>query len=99
MNLVQPLLLVQMARRLGATVFATGSTAQKCAIAIERGAHQAMLYDEGRFAERIREAILEGSLSIAIEGYYTLDDVQEVHARIEAREQIGKSVMCIDNAC
>ncbi|WP_369680913.1 hypothetical protein [Pseudomonas gingeri] len=58
-----------------------------------------MLYDEGRFAERIREAILEGSLSIAIEGHYTLDDVQEVHARIEAREQIGKSVMCIDNAC
>ncbi|MGY2198014.1 quinone oxidoreductase family protein [Pseudomonas gingeri] len=174
-------LLIQMARRLGVTVFATGSTAHKCAIAIERGAHQAMLYDEGRFAERIREAtggkgvdvvfdsvgkstlrdsfracrtrglivnygnvsgsvtdldpielgeagslfltrprladhmndgatvqrradavfgaILEGSLSIAIEGHYTLDDVQEVHARIEAREQIGKSVLCIGSAC
>lgn len=169
-------LLVQMAHRRGATVFATGSTEQKCAIAIQRGAHQAMLYDD--FAERIREAtqgkgvdvvfdsvgkstlresfracrtrglivnygnvsgsitdldpielgeagslfltrprladhlsdgptvqrradavfaaILEGSLNIDIEGHYAMDDVQAVHARIEAREQIGKSVLRID---
>lgn len=171
-------LLVQMAKRRGATVFATGSTEQKCAIAIQRGADQAFRYDQGRFADRIREAtqgkgvdvvfdsvgkstlrdsfracrtrgliinygnvsgsitdldpielgeagslfltrprladhmndgptvqrradavfteILEGSLSIDIEGHYTMDDVQAVHTRIEAREQIGKSVMCID---
>lgn len=171
-------LLVQMARARGAQVFATASTEQKCAIAIARGAHHAMLYDNGRFAERIRDAthgkgvdvvfdslgkstlrdsfracrtrglvvnygnvsgsvtdldpielgesgslfltrprladhmgdgetvqrradavfaaILEGSLNIEIEGRYRMEEVQAVHARIEAREQIGKSVMCID---
>ncbi|WP_296257210.1 MULTISPECIES: quinone oxidoreductase family protein [unclassified Pseudomonas] len=173
-------LLIQMAKARGARVFATASSERKCAIAIERGAHQAMLYDQGRFAERIREAtqskgvdvvfdslgkstlrdsfracrtrglvvnygnvsgsvtdldpielgeagslfltrprladhmadgatvqrradavfaaILEGSLKVEIEGRYRLEEVQAVHARIEAREQIGKSVMCIDGA-
>ncbi|RON51792.1 quinone oxidoreductase family protein [Pseudomonas frederiksbergensis] len=172
-------LLVQMAKRRGATVFATGSTEEKCAIGIERGASEAMLYDNGRFADRIREAtngrgvdvvfdsvgkstlrdsfracrarglivnygnvsgsitdldpielgeagslfltrprladhmsdgptvqrradavfaaIIEGSLNIDIEGRYSMDDVKKVHARIEAREQIGKSVMRIDS--
>lgn len=170
-------LLVQMARRRGATIFATASTEHKCAIAIGLGASQAMLYDDGRFADRVREAtqgkgvdvvfdsvgrstlrdsfracrtrglivnygnvsgsitdldpielgeagslfltrprladhmndgatvqrradavfgaILEGSLSIDIEGCYSMDQVQQVHARIEGREQIGKSVMRI----
>lgn len=168
-------LLVQMAKRRGATIFATGSTQQKCAIALGLGASHAMLYEEGRFADRIREAtqgrgvdvvfdsvgkntlrdsfracrvrglivnygnvsgsvtdldpielgeagslfltrprladhmsdgptvqrradavfaaVLEGSLNINIEGHYSMDDVLKVHARIEAREQIGKSVM------
>jgi len=171
-------LLVQMARRRGARIFATASTDQKCAIAIERGAHHAFLYDDGHFADRVRDAtdgigvdvvfdsvgkatlrdsfrackkrglvvnygnvsgsvtdldpielgesgslfltrprladhmadgatvqrradavfqaILEGSLNIEIEGHYTLNDVLDVHSRIEAREQIGKSVMVID---
>lgn len=169
-------LLVQWASRRGAQVFATGSTEQKCAIALQRGAHRAMVYDEGRFADRILEAtagkgvdvvfdslgkatlrgsfracrtrglvinygnvsgsvtdldpielgeagslfltrprladhmrdgptvqrradavfaaILDGSLTIDIEGRYALESVQTVHARIEGREQIGKSVMC-----
>lgn len=173
-------LLVQMAKRRGARVFATGSTGQKCAIALQRGACQAMEYDAGRFADRVREAtdgkgvdvvfdsvgkatlrdsfracrtsglivnygnvsgsltdldpielgeagslfltrprladhmadgptvqrradavfaaILEGSLSIDIEGHYSMDQVQQVHARIEGRLQIGKSVMWIDSA-
>jgi NADPH2:quinone reductase len=172
-------LLVQMARRRGATVFATGSTERKCAIALKRGAQYAMGYDNGRFADSIREttqgrgvdvvfdavgqatlrdsfracrtrgliinygnvsgsitdldpielgeagslfltrprladhmndgvtvqrradavfaAILEGSLRIDIEGHYSMDDVQKIHARLEAREQIGKSVMRIDS--
>lgn len=170
-------LLVQLAKRRGATVFATGSTAQKCDVAVQRGADHAMPYDDGRFADRIRQAtqgqgvdvvfdsvgkatlrhslracrtrglvinygnvsgsvtdldpielgeagslfltrprladhmqdgatvqrradavfgaILDGSLRIDIEGRYAMDDVQQVHARIEAREQIGKSVMRI----
>lgn len=171
-------LLVQMARRLGATVFATGSSAEKCAIALQRGAHQAWTYDEGRFAERVREAtggrgvdvvfdslgkttlrdslracrtrglivnygnvsgsltdldpielgeagslfltrprladhmadgatvqrranavfaaMLEGSLTVEIEGHYSLETVKQVHARIEARQQIGKAVLWVD---
>lgn len=171
-------LLVQMAKRRGATVFVTGSTAQKCAIALQRGADHALPYDDGGFADRIREAtggqgvdvvfdsvgkatlrhslracrtrglvinygnvsgsvtdldpielgeagslfltrprladhlqdgatvqrradavfgaILEGSLRIDIEGRYAMDEVWQVHARIEARQQIGKSVMRID---
>ncbi|MBW4795024.1 quinone oxidoreductase family protein [Pseudomonas tolaasii] len=171
-------LLVQMARRLGAQVFTTGSTAEKCTIALQHGAHQAFTYDEGRFAERVLEAtggqgvdvvfdsvgkatlrdsfracrtrglivnygnvsgsltdldpielgeagslfltrprladhmadgptvqrranavfaaMLEGSLSVAIEGHYTLETVQQVHERIEARQQIGKAVLWVD---
>ncbi|NVZ54088.1 quinone oxidoreductase [Pseudomonas sp. B6002] len=169
-------LLVQMANRLGATVFTTGSTAEKCAIALQRGAHQAWTYDG--FADRVVDAtagrgvdvvfdsvgkttlrdsfracrtrglivnygnvsgsltdldpielgeagslfltrprladhmadgatvqrranavfaaMLEGSLSVDIEGHYSLETVQQVHARIEARQQIGKAVLWID---
>lgn len=171
-------LLVQMARRLGATVFTTGSTVEKCAIALQRGAHQAWTYDEGRFAEHVLQAtdgrgvdvvfdsvgkstlrdsfracrtrglivnygnvsgsltdldpielgeagslfltrprladhmadgptvqrranavfaaMLEGSLTVDIAGHYTLETVQQVHARIEARQQIGKAVLWVD---
>lgn len=169
-------LLVQMAHRLGATVFTTGSSVEKCAIALERGADHAWLYDG--FAERVLEAtqgqgvdvvfdsvgkatlresfracrtrglivnygnvsgsitdldpmelgeagslfltrprlndhmadgptvqrranavfaaMLEGSLTVDIEGHYALEDVQQVHARIEARQQIGKAVVWLD---
>ncbi|MBD8094858.1 quinone oxidoreductase [Pseudomonas fluorescens] len=169
-------LLVQMARRLGATVFTTGSSAEKCAIARQRGAHHAWTYDgfadlvlqatDGRGVDvvfdsvgktTLREsfracrtrglivnygnvsgsltdldpielgeagsllltrprladhmadgatvqrranavfaAILEGSLSVEIEGHYRLETVQQVHARIEARQQIGKAVVWVD---
>ena len=169
-------LLVQMARRLGATVFTTGSSAEKCAIARQRGAHQAWTYDgfadqvlqatQGRGVDvvfdsvgksTLREsfracrtrglivnygnvsgsltdldpielgeagslfltrprladhmadgatvqrranavfaAMLEGSLSVEIEGHYRLETVQQVHARIEARQQIGKAVLWVD---
>lgn len=169
-------LLVQMANSLGATVFTTGSSAEKCAIALQRGAHQAWTYDG--FADRALEAtagrgvdvvfdslgkttlrdsfracrarglivnygnvsgsltdldpielgeagslfltrprladhmadgptvqrranavfaaMLEGSLTVDIEGHYSLETVQQVHARIEARQQIGKAVLWID---
>lgn len=169
-------LLVQMARRLGATVFTTGSTAEKCAIALARGADQAWTYDgfadqvlqatggrgvdvvfdsvgkntlresfracrtgglivnygnvsgsltdldpielgeagslfltrprladhmaDGatvqRRANAVFAAMLEGSLTVDIEGHYSLETVQHVHARIEARQQIGKAVMWVD---
>lgn len=171
-------LLVQMARHVGATVFTTGSTAQKCAIALQRGAHQAWTYDDGGFVEHVLAAtdgqgvdvvfdslgkstlrdsfracrtrglivnygnvsgsltdldpielgeagslfltrprladhmadgatvqrranavfaaMLEGALSVEIEGHYRLETVQQVHARIEARQQIGKAVLWVD---
>src|SRR5471032_694437 len=168
-------LLVQMARRLGATVFTTGSTEEKCAIALQRGAHQAWTYD--RFADQVLQAtqglgvdvvfdslgkntlresfracrtrglivnygnvsgsltdldpielgeagslfltrprladhladaetvqrrasdvfaaLADGSLSIAISARYTFDQVEEAHAELEARRQVGKSVLMI----
>jgi NADPH:quinone reductase-like Zn-dependent oxidoreductase len=49
-----------------------------------------------RRADAVFAAILEGSLSVEIEGHYTMDEVQDIHARIEARQQIGKSVMRIN---
>lgn len=49
-------LLVQMAKAAGVTVFATGSSPEKCAVAHRLGADHAMLYDHGRFADAIREA-------------------------------------------
>jgi len=49
-------LLIQLATRLGATVFATASTPEKCEVAAALGADHTMLYEEGRFADRVREA-------------------------------------------
>ena len=49
-------ILIQLAKRAGARVFATTSTAEKAAIARERGADEAVLYGDGRFADAIREA-------------------------------------------
>jgi NADPH:quinone reductase len=49
-------LLVQLAKRRGATVFATTSTEAKADIARKLGADHVMVYDEGRFADRVREA-------------------------------------------
>ena len=49
-------ILTQMAKRLGATVFATASTQAKLDVALGRGADAAMLYDGGGFADRIRVA-------------------------------------------
>jgi NADPH2:quinone reductase len=46
-------LLIQWARSLGATVFATASTAEKCELARRLGADVAMLYDDGRFADTV----------------------------------------------
>lgn len=49
------LLLVQMAKKLGATVYGTVSTAEKAALAREAGADEAILYTEESFAQRVRE--------------------------------------------
>lgn len=48
-------LLVQLAKRRGAMVFATTSSEAKADIARRHGADHVMLYDEGRFADRVRE--------------------------------------------
>jgi NADPH2:quinone reductase len=49
-------MLVQLAKRRGAVVFATASSDSKAAKARGCGADHAMLYEGGRFADRIREA-------------------------------------------
>jgi NADPH2:quinone reductase len=49
-------ILIQLAKRLGATVYATTSTHEKAQVARERGADLAVLYEDGRFADTVREA-------------------------------------------
>lgn len=170
-------ILIQMAKRAGATVFTTASTPQKCSVATQRGADHAMPYNNGGFADAVRAAtggrgvdvvfdslgmstlrdslratrtrglvvnygnvsgsvtnldpmelgeagslfltrprladhmsdaatvqrradavfaaILDGALSIEIVGRYPLDEVHTVHARIEGRAQIGKTIVCL----
>lgn len=48
-------ILIQMARRIGVTVFATASTEEKRAVGRQRGADIAMAYEDGGFADRVRE--------------------------------------------
>lgn len=49
-------ILIQLAKRAGATVYATTSSEAKADIARSRGADHVVLYEGGRFAEAIREA-------------------------------------------
>ncbi|MEA2961243.1 MAG: NADPH:quinone reductase [Alphaproteobacteria bacterium] len=49
-------ILVQLAKRAGARVFATTSTEEKAEVARSRGADVALLYEDGRFADAIVEA-------------------------------------------
>jgi NADPH2:quinone reductase len=48
-------LLLQLGKRMGATVFAATSSEAKAKIARERGAAAAFLYDGGKFADTVRE--------------------------------------------
>jgi NADPH2:quinone reductase len=48
-------ILVQLAVGLGATVYATTSSAEKAEVARARGAAAALLYEEGRFADAVRD--------------------------------------------
>jgi NADPH2:quinone reductase len=49
-------ILIQLAKLSGARVFATTSTPTKAEVARTRGADSVMLYDNGRFADAIRDA-------------------------------------------
>ncbi|MFC4273983.1 quinone oxidoreductase family protein [Achromobacter aloeverae] len=48
-----------------------------------------------RRADDVFAAILDGSLSIEITDRYAFEDIPQGHARIEAREQVGKAVAWI----
>lgn len=48
--------LIQLAKRSGARVFATTSSMDKAAVARERGADLVVLYDNGGFVEKVRDA-------------------------------------------
>lgn len=52
---------------------------------------------QGR-ADAIFNAILKGELAIDIAGRYTLDEVGQVHARLEQRQQIGKAIVLCQDA-
>jgi NADPH2:quinone reductase len=69
-------ILVQLAKRRGAVVFATASSESKAAIARERGADQVMLYEDGRFADRIRAATAGRGVDVVFDavGRTTLRD-------------------------
>lgn len=172
-------LLVQMAKARGATVFATTSTPAKAEVVRALGADEVLPYDDGRFADAVRErtegrgvdvvfdavgratlrdslratrlrglvvnygavsgavqdldplelgeagslfltrprladhmadaetvqrradavfqALLEGRLRVEVAGRYTLDNVQEAHALLEERRQVGKAVLCMES--
>jgi NADPH2:quinone reductase len=49
-------ILIQLAKRAGARVLTTTSTEQKAQVARAKGADVAILYDEGRFADVVRDA-------------------------------------------
>jgi NADPH:quinone reductase len=69
-------MLVQLAKRRGARVFATTSSESKATIARERGADDVMLYEDGRFADRIREATAGRGVDVVFDavGRATLRD-------------------------
>jgi NADPH:quinone reductase len=48
-----------------------------------------------RRADDIFAALLDGTLTIPISGTYTLDSVEQAHAALEERQQIGKAVLKI----
>ena len=48
-------ILIQLAKRSGARVFATTSSADKASVARERGADAVFFYDSGKFADAVRE--------------------------------------------
>lgn len=48
-------LLVQLAKRRGATVFAITSTSEKAAVARAQGADHTLFYEDGAFADKVRE--------------------------------------------
>lgn len=69
-------ILIQMARGLGATVFATASSAEKRAIATQRGAQHVLRYDDGGFADAVRAATFGRGVDVVFDslGKATLRD-------------------------
>ena len=69
-------MLVQLAKRRGAVVFATASNESKTAIARKRGADHVMLYENGRFADQIRDATAGRGVDVVFDavGRVTLRD-------------------------
>ena len=41
------------------------------------------------------EVLCRNEVPVPIAGRYTLDNVEEAHALLEGRRQVGKAVMCL----
>ena len=69
-------ILVQLAKALGAEVFATTSTEAKAAVARARGADHVVLYEDGRFADAILEKTAGKGVDVVFDavGLVTLRD-------------------------
>ncbi|RAS34457.1 quinone oxidoreductase family protein [Paraburkholderia bryophila] len=69
-------LLVQLAKRRGVTVYATTSSEAKAEVARAHGADHVMLYDDGGFADRVREATQGRGVDVVFDavGRVTLRD-------------------------
>ncbi|MDB5921963.1 MAG: zinc-binding dehydrogenase family protein [Betaproteobacteria bacterium] len=69
-------ILIQLAKRAGARVFATTSTNEKEEVARQRGADVMLLYDDGRFADAIRDATHGAGVDVVFDpiGKATLRD-------------------------
>ena len=69
-------ILIQLAKRAGARVYATTSTPEKADVARARGADVVTLYEGGRFADRIREATQGEGVDVVFDavGLATLRD-------------------------
>ncbi|HUY16066.1 MAG TPA: quinone oxidoreductase [Acidimicrobiales bacterium] len=69
-------LLIQFAKKAGATVYATTSTTEKAQVALERGADEVFLYDDDGFADEVLRATVGRGVDVVFDalGAPTLRD-------------------------
>src|SRR5207253_2915025 len=90
------LLLVQMAKRIGARVIGTVGTDEKAKLAHQAGADDVIVDTREELEERSREvfeAIASGKLKLRIEHIYKLGDAAQAQRDLEGRKTTGKLLL------